>query len=196
MGTDQEQDVLELSTGVKLRLRRPSSMLVKEATKSLMEAEPKPPMVFIEEKEREEENPNDPDFRAAHNIWLAEVGIRSLRALIPTGTAIEYKPDDVVGPEDEDFADLMAAMGQQVEGGRYSRYVQWVMSVACGALDLEILSVRLMRLAGIPEGDVADVLEMFPSIQERLANTGGGPDGRTLDRDSVSQPAAKVSAGS
>ena len=195
MGTDQEQDVLELSTGVKLRLRRPSSMLVKEATKSLVDTEPKPPMVFIEEKEREEENPNDPAFRAAHNIWLAEVGVRALRALIPTGTALELKPDDVVGPEDEDFADLMRSMGQEPETGRFTRYVQWVMSVACGAQDLEILSVRLMRLAGIPEGDVADVLEMFPGIQERLANTGGGSDRRPLDRDQVSQPAPQVSAG-
>ncbi len=194
MGTDQEQDVLELSTGVKLRLRRPSSMLVKEATKSLMEGEPRPPMVFIEEKEREEENPNDPDFIAAHNIWLAEVGIRSLRALIPTGTKLEHKPEDVVGPEDEDFEDLMAAMGQEAAAGKFSRYVQWVMSVACGAQDLEILSVRLMRLAGIPEGDVADVLATFPGIQERLANSGGGSNVLPLNGDKISQPAAEVSA--
>ncbi len=193
MDTDQEQDVLKLSTGVVLRLRRPSSMLVMEATKALMADEPRPPRVFIQEKEREEENPNDPDYIAAHNIWLAEVGVRSLKALIPTGTAMESKPEDVVGPEDEDFADLMAAMGQEAAPGRYSRYVQWVMSVACSGADLEILSMRLMRLSGIREEDVAEMLAGFPGLEERLANTGGAPDGGDPDRDPLPQRAAEAS---
>ncbi len=196
MDTDQGQDVLTLSPGVVLRLRRPSSMLVQEATKTLMADEPRPPVVFIEAKEREEENPSDPDYIAAHNLWLAAVGTRSLRALIPTGTALVSKPDDVVGPEDEDFPDLMASMGQEAAPGPHTRYVQWILSVACGPEDLEMLSVRLMRVAGIREEDVADVLAMFPGLQGRLADTGGGPDGRHPNGDKVSQPAAETGTGS
>ena len=192
MGTDQEQDVLELSTGVKLRLKKPSPMLVKEATQGLMREEQKPPKVFIQEKEREEPNPNDPGYIADHNVWLAEVGVRSLKALIPTGTALIEKPDDIVGPDDEDFVDLMEAMGQVPATGKYSRYVQWVMSVACSGPDLEILSVRLMRLAGIPEEDVSDVLGTFPGIQERLANPGGTSGRGDPDRDQVSSPPAET----
>ncbi|KKM25078.1 hypothetical protein LCGC14_1598620 [marine sediment metagenome] len=193
MATEQEQNVLELSTGVKLQLHHPSSMLVKEATQALMKEEPRAPKVFIQEKEREEENPNDPTFIAEHNLWLAEVGIRALRALIPTGTSLLSKPDDVVGPEDEDFTDLMESMGQQPGTGKYSRYVQWVISVACGAADLEILSVRLMRLAGVPEEDVSSVLEGFPGIQERVSNPGGAPERSDLDRDPVPRARAEAS---
>lgn len=192
---DQEQEIVELSTGVKLKLHRPSPMLMQQATKSLIAEEPKPPKVWIQEKEREEENPNDPDYKAAHAIWISEMGVRSLRALIPTGTSLHFKPDDVVGPEDEDFSDLMEAMGQEAANGKYSRYVQWVLSVACDAADLQNLSVRLLRLVGVREEDVAEVLDMFPSLQERLSNHAGTPDGSGEHGDPVSQPPTGAGVG-
>ena len=55
-----DSTVVTLSTGVVVRLHPVSSSLVEEM-KAAIEM-PKVPVVYIEEKEREEENPNDPRY--------------------------------------------------------------------------------------------------------------------------------------
>lgn len=55
-----EEDVFTLSTGVRVRLHPVSSSLVEEMRTSV--PMPEVPVVYIEAKDREEENPNDPKY--------------------------------------------------------------------------------------------------------------------------------------
>jgi len=182
--TDEIQDTLKLTNGVVLRLRNPSPMAVAAALQSVGDDEPKPPKVWIKDKDREEENPADPEYLAAKRIWLATAGQRALRALLPTGTALESKPDDVVGPDDEDYADLMASMGIEPGAGRFTRYVQWVLYVAAGGTDdFQKLSMLLMRRAGVSEEDVAEAEATFRGDTSGPADQTAPPDGGAGHRD-------------
>jgi hypothetical protein len=174
---DGDQDTITLSTGVVLRLRRPSPMVVATAMRKVAKDEPKPPMVHNENKGRDEPNPNDPDYLAAHRAWTAEAGIRSLGSLLPTGTILEEKPDGIVGPDDEDYADLMASMGIDPAAGKYTRYVQWVLHVACGKDDIAPLGIALLRRAGVSEEDVREAEETFPGHEVGAADKTASPDG-------------------
>ncbi|KKK92608.1 hypothetical protein LCGC14_2701220 [marine sediment metagenome] len=191
--SDQDQDILKLSTGVELELRTTSALLLSNAMKANMADEPRAPKAWIEDKQREEENPNDPDFIQAHQLWLAEAGIRSLKALIPTGTRIHCKPDEMVGPEDEDYADFMESMGEVAAKGVHTRYVQWVMLVATGTEDLKTLSAALMRRAGVREEDVSEAQDMFPGDEERRVDNEPSPERDGEHGDSV--PADRAGAG-
>ncbi len=176
MGNDDTQDTMKLSTGVVLKLRNPSPIVMATAIEQVADKEPKPPTVFIEAKGREEENPSDPDYLQARQAWLATTGLRALRALIPTGSALMSKPEDVVGPEDEDYPDLMASMGIEPGTGRYTRYVQWILHVACsGRDDIGLLSTTLMRRAGVREEDVAEAQALFPGLAARGTDRGVSP---------------------
>ncbi len=191
----QDEDILELSTGVKLGLRTPSAVLLNNAMKANVADEPKPPKVWVEDKQRDEENPSDPDFVYAYRVWLADAGIRSLKALIPTGTRIHSIPDDMVGPEAEDFGDLMESMGEVAATGVHTRYVQWVMLVATGTEDLKTLSTALMRRAGVREEDVREAQDMFPGPEERGADNGASPKRRGEHGDRVQGDRAGIGTG-
>lgn len=59
-GQRKEDEVFELSTGVRVRLNPVSTSLVEEVQRSV--PMPDVPVVYIEAKDREEENPNDPQY--------------------------------------------------------------------------------------------------------------------------------------
>ena len=193
---DQDQnDILVLSSGVELDLHTPSPVLVNNAMKAIMKDEPKIPKVWIEDKGRDEENPNDPDYIFARRVWLADVGMRSLRALIPTGTSLHSKPDGMVGPEDEDFADLIQSMGEEPATGVHTRYVQWLLLVAMGKQDLEALGMALMRRAGVREEDVREALDTFQGLEGRGTDNGTSPERGGEHGDRVPAAGAGPGAG-
>ncbi len=170
---DDIQDTLRLSTGVVLKLHTPAPMVVQSAFKEAKKNEPKPPTVYIKDKDRNEENPSDPDYVAALKQWRYEAGMRGLRALIPTGTTLETVPNGIPGPDHEDYADLMASMQIDPGAGRFTRYVQWVLHVACGGVDdLDSLTNVLMRRLGVTEEDVAEAQASFRGIQGGAADRG------------------------
>ncbi len=170
---DETQETLRLSTGVVLKLHIPAPMVVQSAFKEAKKNEPKPPTVYIKDKDRNEENPSDPDYVAALKQWRYEAGMRGLRALIPTGTTLETVPNGIPGPDHEDYADLMASMQIDPGAGRFTRYVQWVLHVACGGVDdLDSLTNALMRRLGVTEEDVAEAQASFRGIQGGAADRG------------------------
>lgn len=170
---NDDEDLLRLSTGVVLRLRTPAAMVVESSFRAVKKHEPKPPRMYIEAKGREEENPSDPDYLAALRQWKYDVGMRGLRALIPSGTTLESVPEGLPGPEDEDYIDLMASMTIDPGAGRFTRYVQWVLHVACAGLDdVDDLSKALQRRIGVTEEDVAKAQAMFQGDEGEPADTG------------------------
>ncbi len=170
---DGIQNTLKLSTGVVLKLHTPAPMVVQSAFKEAKKNEPKPPTVYIKDKDRNEENPSDPDYVASLKQWRYEAGMRGLRALIPTGTTLESVPDGIPGPDHEDYSDLMASMQIDPGAGRFTRYVQWVLHVACGGVgDLDSLTNTLMRRLGVSEEDVAKAQAMFQGIEGDVADRG------------------------
>ncbi len=168
-----EQDTITLSTGVVLRLKQVSPMVISSAIKTGSGEEPQVPTVWVEGKGREQPNPTDPDYLKAVDKWRADLGTKALRSLVAIGTEIEEIPEGVVGPDHEDYEDLMDSMGLDPGKGRYTRYVEWALHIACGSpKDFATLSATLMRRAGAREEDVREAQDAFRSDEERGADNG------------------------
>jgi hypothetical protein len=89
-----DSEIVTLSTGVVVRLSPVSSSLVEEMKAAI--PMPAVPVVYIEEKEREEENPNDPRYMAAVEEVHTERADAMFDALVMFGVEL---PDGL--PEDD-----------------------------------------------------------------------------------------------
>lgn len=187
MTQETEQDpVYALASGVKLRFHKFSPLLLSQIASTIGENEPKPPMVLDTNKEREEENPLDPDYVAEHNRWAAATSVRLLRALVAAGSTLEDKPEDMMAADSEEFETFMELVEIPLATKAQARYTQWVMYVALTSPeDMNNLNIELMRLAGAREEDVAEAQALFRGIEERRADNGASPQRSRRDRRAV-----------
>lgn len=89
----QGDDVVTLSTGVRVRLHPVSSSLI-EDLKSVIPF-PEVPVVHIEEKDRDEENPNDPVYLAKVDETNRKRGEAALAGLLEFGVELlDGLPED------------------------------------------------------------------------------------------------------
>ncbi len=167
MQKDEEQ-LFELSTGVKLKLSPPNGMVLRARQEQHNAREPRPPLAFNDEKGREEENPMDPDYRIAmanHEGMTIEIMYETLAA---SGTELVSIPDGFCGPDGEDFIDHMETYGFELHRNRLGRYVQWLKYYAArGRHDWPRLSAALMALVGSTEEEVAEAATMFQRDETR-----------------------------
>lgn len=92
-GQGGDDAIVTLSTGVLVRLHAVSSALVEDVKRAI--PEPQVPRVYIQEKEREEENPNDPTYIAEMDRVQKLRGEAVLDALILFGIELlEGMPED------------------------------------------------------------------------------------------------------
>lgn len=146
-----------LDIGATLTIRKPSSMLLAAVMTAVEKESPVPPVpkVWIEEKEREEENPNDPTYKAAIGVWNANAVVRMFKALCVSSLRIKDL-GDAFDPDGEDFADYLEALDMEVESGKSTRFLQWLMTYALVKEESKKLNTWMMALAGVTEEDVAE----------------------------------------
>lgn len=168
-GQGDEDALVTLSTGVRVRLHPVSGSLVEDLKAAI--PDPPVPVVWIEAKEREEENPNDPRYLAAVEKTRQERGDAVLDALIMFGVEL------VDGlPEDDTWLKklrLLEKVRQLDLSGfnlkddfdlefLYKRYV------AVAGADLQMLA----PLQSVRPQEVARARKMFLGDEER--DTAGG----------------------
>lgn len=197
MTQEAEQDaVYELSNGVKVRLRKMSPVLLAQVATTVGQGEPKVPVSYNEDKERDEDNPLDPDYVADHNRWAAGKGIRLLRTLVAAATTLEHKPDGIMAPESQDFAEFMELMEIPLATSEQGRYTQWVMYLGVQDEDeMKDFSAVLMRMAGAREEDVADAQALFRGEPERTTDNGASSVGNRRDRRALQRSAGRARTG-
>jgi len=159
---DKPQDnMIELSTGVILRGKQAPPMTLI----TIMGAfpRPKPPVVLIKDMGREMENPDDPDYLERVKAWGTEQSNVMLSALILSGTELVSKPDDMPGPDDQEWMDEYELYGLSMHRENPSwRYLRWVQhKAAVTADDIKQIMAVVGRLSGIPEKAVESA-EQFP----------------------------------
>ncbi len=194
--TDLQDGIYHLTNGVKLRVDGVvAPLLLKDIATMAGGEEPKPPVVFIEAKERDEPNPDDPSYVAEHTLWVAETSIRLFKALATSLTKLESYPEDMIGPESEEFEEMVKAVGLTPARPGHQRYIQWLSYVAMtDREELKKLSAVLMRQSGAREEDVAEAQELFRSGEERTTDNGASPVGNRADRRRISRSAARSGA--
>lgn len=157
-----------LSTEVVLGVGQARPFVIHHIGKRERAKEPKVPVMFIEAKEREEENPHDPDYLAAYEEWEVDATNAIMGALIGLATCIVSVPKGFDKPAQKGWQETMEAIGVEVPKGETARYIAWVRYWAIqGNEDLQMLAKALRRQNGIPEEEVADAADSFPDNEER-----------------------------
>jgi len=142
---------------------------------------PDPPKVMMEEKGREEPNPNDPQYLKDLQK-LEDQQSQALNDLIlAVGTHAISVPEGYSMPEDKDWIDAISFAGE-VTGkpieihtdNKVKRYLCWLRYYALEtASDIALATSLPMQLGGIREGEVEEVVESFRRLPERRSDSPG-----------------------
>lgn len=156
-------------TGVKFRIVKVPPMILQEIGKQAMKGKPKIPVVYLEDKDREEENPNDPDYLNALEAWEAETAIRGVDLAIMYGTEVETIPEGIPSVKDDSWIEVVNILDIEVPKNGKGRYLYWVKFCAAPD-DLENIVTAVSRVIGVTEQDVADSAELFRGKTKRGGN--------------------------
>ncbi len=151
-----------LEIGATLKITKPSSMLLATVMTDVEKENPIPvmPKVFMEDKGREEDNPNDPNYKAKMAIWNANAVVRMFKALCVSSLSI-LDLGEAFDPHGEDFADYLEALDMQVATGKTTRFLQWLNTYALVQSESKQLNTWMMTLAGVTEEDVAEATDFL-----------------------------------
>jgi hypothetical protein len=158
--------------GIVLRLRKVASIILSDAGRKLKE--PVVPKIFDEEKGREEENPNDPDYRSAYEDITYRRSMLAIDVYLAFGTEVVEIPDDLDPPESPLWIADLQEFGLEIPKGGKARYVAWLKYYALSDQDLTSLSIAAMRFGGATlEADAQAAQDGFQPDSEGETLGGG-----------------------
>lgn len=160
-----------LSSGVVLRHKRVPPMILAKVDEKF--ADPPVPTLWDSEKERNFPNPDDPDYHKKLERVRMDRGTAMIDILIGMGTEIEFIPDHIQHPDEEEWVENLAFVSIDVPKLRLGRYLAWVKYYAAEAAeDIQNLAKKGSSALGVTEEDVAEAIANFQSHEERSTDTG------------------------
>lgn len=172
-----------LASGIRFRLKAVPPFLMREAHQKLRRLMPRPPVVHIEDKDTQEENPNDPAYKRAMEDFDERSGDLINAVYLCLGSDVTHVPDGVCKYTDTEWADNLLevfALGGDgnenmlvlPDSGR-KRYYAWLKFYALAQVgDFGALVRKIQDLSGgTREEDVAQATDSFPDNEERGADT-------------------------
>lgn len=175
---------LTLANGIVLEFRSVSPILTGAVRAELELNVPKPPVVWLEEKGRNEENPNDPDYLAAleRQQHLNDVAMSDV--ITYSGVEIKHVPEGLFPPEHDGWLSDPRIIMARRSGLDFDaedtikRKVVWMRLYAIeDYVDARLWDEVQTELIGIREEEVQEALAGFRDIQ-----------GRPADRDGAAAP--------
>lgn len=168
-GSDGD-NIITLSNGIRLRVQRVAPLAIREAV--LRVEKPRPPMVMVEDKGREEENPQHPDYLRAMEEYEEATGLAAMNVLLLMGTAVESIPEGLSRPEDDDWVENLEFLEIEVDRDNpKARYLAWLRySALTSDQDLAACVGIAREFAGVKEEDVASGIDSFRGRKARPAN--------------------------
>lgn len=161
--TGKVRDRIYLGNGVVLKIHPVPPLAMREAATSI--PPPAPPIVRIESQDREEENPNDPDYLAEFERWQLKQLARVADVMLILGTSLQELPTDgsLVPPEDEDWIEMLEAVGLSVpKTNKYARYLSWLRLYAVRSeQDLSEVFTAVVQASGVTELEVQRAAAAF-----------------------------------
>lgn len=157
--TERKKDnTVALSTGVILKVKSVSRMLLGDLMRKY--ERPKPPLVFNKDIGRQEENVNDPDYKARINKYDTDVAMGVVDVMIMMGTELKSVPKGI-SALDSDWDDGYDALGINVGSGK-KRYLNWVKHIAApDDEDVNNIINAIGKLSGVAEDDVNTAANLF-----------------------------------
>lgn len=151
-----------LQNGVVLELKPVPPIAIREA--ALQKPPPQVPTVFIEDKGREEQNPNDPDYHKAMQQYAFDQLYRITDVLLLLGTGIVSIPDDVFPVESDEWVEQLAALAIDVPpfNNKYARYLSWLRLYAiCSEYEVGYILGNVTAMSGVTEVEVQRAAASF-----------------------------------
>lgn len=169
-------NLITLSNGVVLKLKSVPPFLVRQAV--LKVERPKPPRMFIEDKGREEENPNDPDYIQQLAGYQAQTIDAAINVLLAAGTEIVSVPDGVSKPEDDDWLDVLDVLAIEVRrDSPTARRLAWLRCYGIAtAADITRITKAVKEGVGLTEEEVNQIAQSFRSGTVRGTDNGVSPE--------------------
>ncbi len=182
-----ETEQFTLTTGVVLNLWHGSPLAIDNVVQGMKDTDPQPmpPMVHSEEKDRDEPNENDPEYKKVSLEWTSRIGLRIYAVLLATSSSVQSIPEGMIQPDSDEFIEVLQISGIVPRRTSIGLYVQWMQMIAAGPKDTELLGTKLLRLAGISEGDIAEAQATFRGLPKSDANPDASSDVNGSDRDRV-----------
>lgn len=170
----EDPSVFTSSAGLKLRIKKVSPFIIAEARRKLRA--PRVPSVFNEDKGRNEENPNDPDYLEAVQNYQFDASMLAQRVYFILGTEVVSVPKGMHTYDSPMWADEILAAYDELdipaEGPR--RYHAWLKFYAIPSDEDQGLLLRaILNLGGATmEADVQQAQKSFRPPEERDTSDG------------------------
>lgn len=179
------KDTFRASNGLVLKLKKVSRLILAEAARKV--PTPKVPVVFIDDKGRSEENPQDPDYLQALLDQKYEQGMLSVTTMLVLGTEIIDLPAGMEPPESDDWLEILNEIGIEIKvSNKRVRYTAWLKYIALDDESFNALIKDLMRYSGLTiEEDVAKAQEAFRSEDSGPQSVGGSAATESESGDNV-----------
>lgn len=159
-----DPDLIEMDSGVILRAKVVPILLIRKLETQF--TEPKVPRVYLEEKERWEYNPQDPEYLRDMEEWEAKKNNAYLGVFAAYGTEIESIPSGTPGVMDDSWAEEFSPIYGEDIPDQYNkkRYLAWLECVAIHtAKDLNRISDAVRNKMGVSQEDVDQQIQKFPN---------------------------------
>ena len=161
---DEQEDSTVLSTGVRARLMPVAANLISKVASRVKD--PPVPMDYIEEKEREEPNPDNPEYLRQ----LAEATTK--RGTVSLETMVMFGVDLIDGlPEDDSWLKRLQFLEKRgdIDLSEYDledpmeREFVYKLYIAVGSTDI----IRIAKMSGISPEEVDRAAESFQGSEAR-----------------------------
>lgn len=157
---------ITVSTGVKFKTKDVPVMVYQALKNKLNKERPKVPVWYNDQKDREESNPNDPDYLEAVNRWEEELTEKLMDAAIVLGIEVAEIPEGMEKLESEGWKTQLETVG--IEIPQNGRFLSWVKYYAAPTIeDMRELITASSRNAGVTEEDAAQAAALFRHKEER-----------------------------
>jgi hypothetical protein len=134
--------------GVVLKLKKVSRFVIVDMGRKI--PVPKIPVVYIEDKGRNEENPNDPDYIEALNEANYKRAMATVTASLTLGTEIVSLPEGMPGPDDDEWFSVLEALDIDVpKDNKRLRYSAWLKYIALDDNSFNDLIQLVFKFSGL-----------------------------------------------
>lgn len=155
---------VELTNGIILKLVPVPPLAMREVTVQLKP--PSVPTVWMEEKQRDEPNPNDPDYiKELTQFSMKQVEMLT-NILLSLGTKVETIPDGIEPPESDGWLESLEFLGIVIDtSNKFQRYLSWLRYYALtSGPDITAIVRGVMMTSGTTEEEVQAIIRSFRSV--------------------------------
>lgn len=160
----ERDDIVTLSSGVQLKVKEVPKHFIFTVTSKF--EKPKVPWADIGGMQKE--NPNDPDYLADLERWVADTANAGNDIALLLGTELVEVPNDVMKHGSKEFKEMMEYFELPMLKNKNAIYLNWIKAIAAPTdADITLLLGEIGRLTGVAEADVAQAVDRFRSIAVR-----------------------------